>query len=245
MADLFEHETRNRKLIVAHRGGAPWRENTVEAFRHAIACGADMIEFDVRRTGDGELIVHHDEAIGDRALAEIDYTEALRRSAGLGYRVPLLSDLLELSRGRILLDVELKEGGYEESVLRLIFDRRFRVSEFAVTSFDLPALERVRQASPGVARGLLVYDVTGPEALERFHQSGTDFLGPDYNLLDETTLNEAAASFVPLLPWTVNDAAAIRTLLRAPAVAGVITDRTVDALQIRNDEAARPSGPRS
>jgi glycerophosphoryl diester phosphodiesterase len=63
----------NDKLVVAHRGGSSkWRENTVDAVRHAIDCGADMVEFDVRRTADGELIVHHEEALGDCLLADID-----------------------------------------------------------------------------------------------------------------------------------------------------------------------------
>ena len=50
-----------RTAIVAHRGG--WgaaAENTLAAFENAINLGVDMIEFDVRRTGDGRLVVHHD-----------------------------------------------------------------------------------------------------------------------------------------------------------------------------------------
>ena len=70
----------NDKLIFAQRGGSSqWRENTVDAIQHAIDCGADMVEFDVRRTADGELIVHHDEALGDCLLADIDCQEARRR----------------------------------------------------------------------------------------------------------------------------------------------------------------------
>lgn len=232
------------KLIVAHRGGkSRWHENTLEAVQEAIRCGADMVEFDVRRTADGEIIVHHDEAIGERALAEMEYAEALRRSTALGYRIPRVSELLDVASGRILLDIELKESGYEASLIRLVFERQFRVSDFAVTSFDVAVLQQVREVNPDVTIGLLVYDMTGEEALKRFQQARANFLGPDYKLLDEPTLSEAAASSVPLLPWTVNDPAVIRTLLRAPAVIGVITDQPINALAIRNEEVLRTLGP--
>ncbi|MBK8435082.1 MAG: glycerophosphodiester phosphodiesterase [Austwickia sp.] len=47
--------------IVAHRGdSAAYRENTLAAFRSAIACGADRIELDVRTTADGVSVVLHD-----------------------------------------------------------------------------------------------------------------------------------------------------------------------------------------
>jgi glycerophosphoryl diester phosphodiesterase len=230
----------NGKLIVAHRGGkSRWHENTVEAIEEAILSGADMVEFDLRRTADGEIVVHHDEVIGGRSLVEMKYSEALRRSSDLGYRIPRASEVLDIASERIRIDIELKESGYEEVVLRLVFDRGFRSSDFVVTSFEVAALERVKHVSAGVRTGLLVYGVTGKEALERFNHTGADFLGPDYELLNELTLSAAAATEVPLLPWTVNDPVAIRTLLCSPAVIGIITDEPAHALAIRNDEAPR------
>jgi glycerophosphoryl diester phosphodiesterase len=46
---------------VAHRGGAAeWPENSLSAFRHAIARGAQILECDVHLTADGEVVVIHD-----------------------------------------------------------------------------------------------------------------------------------------------------------------------------------------
>ena len=51
--------------IAAHRGGADlWPEKGRMAFRNAILLDVDCIEFDVHRTSDGELVVHHDAALG-------------------------------------------------------------------------------------------------------------------------------------------------------------------------------------
>lgn len=53
-----------KPLQIAHRGGAGlWPENTMAAFEHAIAMGADGIELDVHLSRDGQLIVHHDESL--------------------------------------------------------------------------------------------------------------------------------------------------------------------------------------
>ena len=51
-------------LMIAHRGGTGlWPENTLEAFRRAIDLGIDGIELDVHLSGDGVLVVHHDETL--------------------------------------------------------------------------------------------------------------------------------------------------------------------------------------
>ncbi len=51
---------RRTPLLFAHRGGAgEVPESTEEAFRHAVCCGADVLELDVGLTSDGELVVWH------------------------------------------------------------------------------------------------------------------------------------------------------------------------------------------
>jgi glycerophosphoryl diester phosphodiesterase len=50
-----------KTLNIAHRGGAALRpENTLAAFRHAIALGCDGAELDVQLSADGMAVVHHD-----------------------------------------------------------------------------------------------------------------------------------------------------------------------------------------
>jgi len=72
--------------MVAHRGfHAQAHENTVNAFQAAIDCGADMIETDVRRTADGELVLHHDEGRWRTEIADLTLAEAAQLSAALGY----------------------------------------------------------------------------------------------------------------------------------------------------------------
>ena len=59
-----QHLTR-RTAIAAHRGGARlWPENSRQAFRNASRMAVDFIEFDVHRSRDGHLLVHHDAELG-------------------------------------------------------------------------------------------------------------------------------------------------------------------------------------
>jgi len=53
--------SRPATLVAAHRGGAAlWPENSLLAFRSAIALGVDAIELDLHMTADGEVVVLHD-----------------------------------------------------------------------------------------------------------------------------------------------------------------------------------------
>ncbi|MEQ8857374.1 MAG: glycerophosphodiester phosphodiesterase family protein [Pseudomonadales bacterium] len=98
-------------LIVAHRGGmdSGFPENTLPAFRHAAAAGADLIELDLRTTRDGHLVVLHDPRVdrttdGRGRVQELDLEALMRLDAGGGTRVPTLLEALQATRD---LNVEL------------------------------------------------------------------------------------------------------------------------------------------
>lgn len=193
-----------------------------------------MIEFDVRCTADAELVVFHDEDIEGRPLSSLPSHVVIRQDLSAGRRVPRLTEALTALKGRVRLDVELKESGDERRVLDALFDRGFGVQDFVITAFDAGVVETVKRSCPEARAGLLVCDVTPPAAFGLFAEARADFLGPDWQILDEWMLREAELRRVPLLPWTVNEPGDIRRLLQAPAVAGVITDRTADAVRVRN-----------
>ena len=84
----------DRVVAIAHRGdpvGA--RENTPAAFASAVTLGADMVELDLRRTRDGEIVVLHDQSLlrlwaVDASVGDLDWAEVAalraRRSIGCG-----------------------------------------------------------------------------------------------------------------------------------------------------------------
>lgn len=85
---------RARPLVFAHRGGSALRpENTLLAFEHGLALGADGLEFDVHLSRDGVVMVHHDASL-DRTtnaqglLAGLTAAELSRLDAGCRFRTP-------------------------------------------------------------------------------------------------------------------------------------------------------------
>src|SRR5882672_10189082 len=93
-------------LLAAHRGGALlWPENSLLAFRNAVALGADFIEFDVHLSREGEVMVIHDPtldrttngqgAVRDRTVAELKALR-LKDRAGVvtGETVPTLDEVI-------------------------------------------------------------------------------------------------------------------------------------------------------
>jgi glycerophosphoryl diester phosphodiesterase len=201
--------------IVAHRGAsheAP--ENTLAAFAKAIEIGADMIEFDVRRALDGRLVISHD---------------PVRKAALL----PTLEDTLRLTKGRIQLDVELKEPGCERDAIDLLLGY-FPLSDFCITSFLAPALRETRAIHPGIRTGL-IFAIWGEEVVS----SDADFLVPHYRLA-----KRAEKIGKPLFVWTVDDPARTRSLFGRPLVEAIVTNNPRQALALRS-EFQSPSELRS
>jgi glycerophosphoryl diester phosphodiesterase len=107
--------------VAAHRGGALlWPENSVRAFRNALALGADLLELDVHLAADGGMAVVHDPTVdrttdGAGAVAALSTAE-LRRLRLRGpdgvvteERLPMLEEVLPVlagSRAGLLLEVK-------------------------------------------------------------------------------------------------------------------------------------------
>src|SRR5215216_2965630 len=113
-------------LIYAHRGAsAVHPENTLLAFRQALAVGVDGIELDVHATADGIPVVIHDRDIG-RTTDGVGYVDQIQLArletfdAGDGERVPTLAEVLALVGDAAHLDIEIKGAGIERVVLEVL-----------------------------------------------------------------------------------------------------------------------------
>ena len=118
--------------VVAHRGD--WRnhpENSLPAFQSCIEMGVDMIEIDLQRTKDGELILMHDRTVdrctnGKGKISEMTYDEIQRlrlrpqHSASVTRNhIPTLEEVLNLCKGKILINID-KGYDYFQQVYELM-----------------------------------------------------------------------------------------------------------------------------
>ncbi|WP_258084766.1 glycerophosphodiester phosphodiesterase family protein [Thermococcus thermotolerans] len=127
--------------ILGHRGFRGRLENTLPAFRRALRY-ADGIEFDVRLTGDGKLVVHHDDSFyanGSRYRLKALTLRELRRLHPLGKLVPTVEEVLR-SFPEALLNVDVKEMDAVNGITKLL--ERYRATENTVFSSENPAVVR-------------------------------------------------------------------------------------------------------
>ncbi|HZL27763.1 MAG TPA: glycerophosphodiester phosphodiesterase, partial [Acidobacteriaceae bacterium] len=195
-------------LIGAHRGAtASAPENTMAAFAAAIALRADFIETDIRRTADRVLVLHHDPEIGPLKISTTPFASLQIADPNLA----TLEDLLHLAKGKIGLDLELKEAGYEPQVATLLRDRQFTPDAFVITSFLESAVRQFKESYREAKCGLLIEDRSSPET--RLRRCGADFVAAEDSLVDPAFARRLAAKNFPVWVWTVNDPVRIAALL--------------------------------
>lgn len=221
-----------RPLVISHRGideeSVP---NSLPAFERAIATGVDMIEFDVRRTGDGALVLCHDPAVGETPLAELTRAEA---EARLGGALPTLDELLAQAGGRVGLNAELKEDGYVPEVLARLAAGAAG-SEVLVSSFHDAVVGAAAAAKPAVRTGLVLRKRDDLRVLPaRLERCGADVLLPHKELLPRMGRPER-----PLVTWTILTEEELAEHFADGRVEGVITDIPRRALALRGEGASR------
>lgn len=232
--------------IIGHRGAcAHAPENTLASIRRAAALGARWVEFDVRLTREGDLVLMHDGDVKrttngrgrvlDLTLAELGALDAGAwfGAAFAGERVPTLAEtialLAELGLGA---NIEIKSGAAEAgataaALARILAAHWRAAAPPLVSSFEVPALEAMRAVAPHWPRGLLLKEIGGDwrGLLDRL---GAATLNVDHRPLDAGRVAAARAAGRPVLCYTVNDPARARQLF-AWGVSAVFTDRP-DAL---------------
>jgi glycerophosphoryl diester phosphodiesterase len=233
-------------LVVAHRGGSYVEligEQTTAHFERAAKLEVDFIEVDIRETADRRLICMHDPEYAGLSVAGSTYTELVSAARSASIPVPaLLGELIEISRGRVSLDLELKVGGIEQHLVDEVssFDR-----QIIFKCFDDAVVRTLKKYSPASIAGLLL-GVRKPRLgpLTRMSElfpgaraklCHADFVSPHYRLLRFGFIKRMRLLGLPVLVWTVNDPAIAARVLSAGA--GVITDQPELCLKLRRSPA--------
>jgi glycerophosphoryl diester phosphodiesterase len=213
--------------LVAHRGGEGLGSgDLLEAARRLVELKIEMVEIDIRRTRDGVLVIHHDEAVRGAAIRDLSYDEL----AQTGTRLPMLDEFLNIVAPHMAVDLELKEPGYEAEILSATL-AKMEPGNFVVTSFSDSVVATVKQLAPQVSVGLLAGRRRLTTLLRdifpfrRVEACRADFLAPHYRLLVTGLAHRAGRRGLGLLVWTVDDPRLIERYLGDPRMLGVVTDR--------------------
>lgn len=228
------HETK----VMAHRGAsteAP--ENTMAAFQKAIDDMADYIELDVQLTNNGEVIVMHDSnayrTTGvDANIVNMTYKEVKTLDAGswfsdeyVGENVPSLKEVLELTQGKIKLNIELKPAdngtALAKNTVRII-EKYNMVNDCVITSFSESALKAVKTYNQEIKVGYILSAAYG----DFYDMKNVDFFSVNAAFLSKRTIDAIHNSGKRVYAWTVNNKESIKNLTNK-GVDGIITDNPV------------------
>lgn len=226
-------------LVAAHRGGAGlWPENSLLAFRQALALGVDALEFDLHLTADGEIVVLHDPTLdrtstGTGAVRGLKLSELAsvrlksRDGAVTDERVPTLAQLLDLAASasvELLPEIKVdanrqRYDGIEEKVLALVRSRGL-LARTSIQAFQAETIRRLRELEPKVHAMLLVRqgdverDRAQPAAaVRRARDLGATDLGMNHRLIDADVMAAARTAGIRVAAWTVNEEADLRRMV--------------------------------
>jgi glycerophosphoryl diester phosphodiesterase len=218
----------NQRFIkIAHRGASAYEpENTLRSFKRAIEMRADMIEFDVRLSRDGHLVIIHDERVdrttnGKGLVREKTLSELRRLDAGEGEKIPTFEEVIDLARGRTGFVIELKESGTEGGVITLVRENGL-IWDVFVVSFYQDLVKRVKDLEPEIKTGLILYSSTDPIGLAKGCLA--DAVAPFHSFVTEDLVKKAHNSGLIIITWTV-DIREEAEMLRDMGLDGIVTNR--------------------
>lgn len=243
--------------VIGHRGNrAHAPENTLESFRQAVALGVDGIEFDVRLSKDGQVVVMHDPtldrttnasgAVAARTLAELRQVDAGAQFRGKdmsypyrgrGIGIPLLSEVLEqLPDTPLLIEIKVPEAA---PAVRRVIEEHHATERAIVAAFDARTLDAfagsripISSSASHVVRLLL------PAVLRRRRKHlpyQVMSLPPVYKGIPiplGAIARVVAPAGVPVHVWTVNSAARAHRLW-LKGLRGILSDDPAIILRAR------------
>jgi glycerophosphoryl diester phosphodiesterase len=240
-------------MVIAHRGGSTYPENTLPAFWHSIEIGADVIEFDIHMTKDGQLVVIHDTTVdrttdGQGRVDSFTLSELKQLDAGFsfagkdgnfpfrnkGISIPTVREVFEQFPNSYLnLEIKAQYPEISEKLWALIQEYNME-NKVLLASFDQTIINHFDKVANGkVAISGGKKEVTKFVVLHKF------FLSPFYhpkvdtiqmptnasifNLKDKKLIRGARKLNMQTHYWTINDEDEMEQLLRLGAD-GIITD---------------------
>lgn len=232
-------------LIIAHRGASAFApENTMSAFRKAVELKADAIEFDVKLTIDGKMVIIHDQLLdrttnGSGKVIDCTYEELKRLDAGSffseefkGEKIPLLQDVLEQFSDHLIINIEITNyksanDGLAEKIANLVkimgvekrvFFSSFMPKNLKITSEILPEVPAALLTLPGLP-GLLTRS-------RLFYKRSPQLIHPFFKDVNEAYVKKQHAIGRKVNVWTVNEKEDIQEMIYF-GVDGLITDDPV------------------
>lgn len=229
--------------ITAHRGSSKHApENTVAAIQEAIDEMADYSEIDVQLSKDGIPVVCHDLNLArvagvDVSLKNLTFDQLEQLDVGsyfgtqfAGEKIPSLEEVLEICKGHIRLNIELKSIGSKSPLPEMVaemIEEKGMEEQCVITSVSLDYLKRVKEAKPDLKTGYIIAAAYGSYYKNEF----VDFISIRSSLVTKRQIEAAHEYGKAIHVWTVNSRSEIEQMALM-GVDNIITDYPARAKEV-------------
>lgn len=235
-------------VVTAHRGySAVAPENTLPAFQMAIDQGCEWAELDVQMTRDGVVMVTHDTSLRrctgrNENIYDLTYNEVRKLDAGrwfgqkyTGAKVPTLEEVLDLCKGKIQLNIEIKPNAatpeLEAETIRIIREKGF-AQDCTITSQSYETLCKVKELAPEIRTGYILALGVG----SYYDLPAADFFSVQSTFITSGMVQQIHKRSKTISAWTVNREEDASELLSI-GVDDLITDKPDMIQQLLSEDA--------
>jgi glycerophosphoryl diester phosphodiesterase len=220
------------------------RTGTIEVYANALETGAEYVEFDIRRTADGELAAFHDARTsqGD-PLAAISYS---RLCGQAGYPVPRVAEVMAAIAGKATGHLDLKDTGGEDKAVEMALDI-LGPGNFVVTTLEDQSVAAIKARFPSVRVALSLgrdldevprsrraaTRLSELRPMRRLRACRADWVAVHRRLAAAGVLAQCHRAGIKAMVWTVDEDAEMRRWLADQRVTVLITNRPADAVALR------------
>ena len=159
-------------VVVSHRGD--WRfaaENSIEAFNNSVATGVNMVELDISKTKDGELILLHDKTLdrtttgkGSPSNYTLQEIKQLFLKNGCGVvtsqKIPTLEETMLALKGKIWVNID-KGYEYFDDVQRIL--EKTGTIQQVIIKASVP-YSQIKKEHPGILNKLIFMPIINCES---------------------------------------------------------------------------------
>ncbi|NMB02358.1 MAG: glycerophosphodiester phosphodiesterase [Firmicutes bacterium] len=243
----FVNET--RPLVIAHRGASSLApENTLAAVQVALELEVDVVEIDVHRSFDGQLVVLHDKTVnrttsGKGSVTDLTLEELKQLDAGSWFKssfkgetIPTLREVLKATKDKAILLIELKGERTEVRTVELVKELGME-DQVVIQSFDFQQIQKVKQRAPEIPTVWLVREPKhseDPQKAANWIANTTEYVGATgigirHNWFTPELMATAKERNLAIFVWTVDSRADMKSFIKA-GVHGIITNRPQNLL---------------
>lgn len=240
-------------VIIAHRGASAYApENTLVAVQMAMDMRAEMVEVDILLSKDGVPVLLHDPSLdrttsGQGLVTDLTLEELKKLDAGSwfseefkGETIPTVEELLELVKGKMSVNLEIKtqavtdvvEGGIVQKVVDLV--RKHGMEKHVIfSSFDPRVIRQLKDYAPEIP-GAILYDAElygDKHPVDIVKELRADAFNCSWKEIRQDWLDTLHSHNIPVNIYTVNSDTLMHQMLDM-GVDGIFTDYPDILLQV-------------